>query len=340
MKLSARSLNSHLNKQLASVYLVTGSEVLLVDEALDAIREAARGQGFTERVAHVAERGFDWSELLASSANLSLFGDRRIIEVRLPTGKPGKVGSKALVRYAEDAPMDCLLVVICPKLDRSAASSAWVKKLSAAGAFVPIYPVKAAEFPGWLRTRMRARGLNPVPAAVDLLAERTEGNLLAANQEIEKLLLLQGPGKVNAMDVAHSVADSARFDVFGLSDAALAGDPARALRMLDGVRAEGVEPVLVLWALSRDIRTLANAAWHCERGKRPEAAMAAVHVWADRKPVMGRALTRHKGAGGVHSLLEQAMLVDRAIKTGDGDAWEALTSLVLQLSSPAFGYAA
>ncbi|MEM9057212.1 MAG: DNA polymerase III subunit delta [Pseudomonadota bacterium] len=340
MKVSARSLATHLKKPLAPVYLVTGAEPLLVDEALDALRDAARRQGYSERVAHIAERGFDWSELLASSANLSLFGDRRLIEVRLPTGKPGTVGAKALTRYAAEPPGDCLLVVICPKLDRSSASSAWVKKLSAAGVMVPIYPVKAAEFPAWLKARMRKRGLTPAESAVHLLAERTEGNLLAANQEIEKLLLLHGPGKVDGVAVAQAVADSARFDVFGLSDAALGGDPARALRVLDGVRAEGVEPVLVLWALARDIRTLASAAWHCDRGLKRDAAMAAAHVWHERKPIMGRALARHKGAGGVHSLLEQAGRVDRAIKTGDGDAWEALTSLVLQLANPAFGYAA
>ena len=258
MKIQANQLQSHLQKNLASCYLVTGDEHLLVDEALDSIREAARQQQFTSRDLHVATTGFDWSQLRDSTSNMSLFAERRIVELRLPTGKPGRAGSQAIVDLIEQLGSDLMLIVVTPKLDRSSQSAKWVKALDAAGVNVTVWPIGPRELPGWIAQRMRDTGLQPDREAVAMIADRVEGNLLAAGQEIEKLRLLHGEGKVSADDVSSAVANSSRFDVFKLVDAALGGDAKRSMKVLAGLRAEGVEPVIIVWALTRELRTLAS----------------------------------------------------------------------------------
>jgi DNA polymerase-3 subunit delta len=227
VKIQANQLQSQLQKNLASCYLVTGDEHLLVAEALDSIRGAARQQGFTSRDLHVAVTGFDWSVLRDSTSNLSLFAERRIVELRLPTGKPGRAGSQAIVDLIEQLGPDLMLIVVTPKLDRSGQSSKWVKALDAAGVNLTIWPIGLRELPGWISQRMRSVGLQPDRDAVTMIADRVEGNLLAAGQEIEKLRLLHGEGKVSADDVSSAVANSSRFDVFKLVDAALGGDTKR-----------------------------------------------------------------------------------------------------------------
>ena len=224
-----------------------------MDEALDSIREAARQQEFTSRDLHVATTGFDWSLLRDSTSNMSLFAERRIVELRLPTGKPGRAGSQAIVDLIEQLGSDLMLIVVTPKLDRSSQSAKWVKALDAAGVNVTIWPIGPRELPGWIAQRMRNAGLQPDREAVTMIADRVEGNLLAAGQEIEKLRLLHGEGKVSADDVSSAVANSSRFDVFKLVDAALGGDAKRSMKVLAGLRAEGVEPVIIVWALDSGI---------------------------------------------------------------------------------------
>ncbi|HET7588044.1 MAG TPA: DNA polymerase III subunit delta [Gammaproteobacteria bacterium] len=330
MKLRSEALALHLKKTLLPVYLIAGDETLLVQEAADAVRTAARQGGFDSREILFAERGFNWSRLAEAGASLSLFASRQLLELRLPTGKPGREGGQALADYAAAPPADTLLLVIASKLDKGSRNASWVKALEKAGGLVEIWPVGRGELPRWIAQRARTREVQLEADAAELLAERVEGNLLAAAQEIDKLALLTGPGRVDVAAVQNAVAASARYDVFGFVDAALAGNSARALAMLDGLKAEGVEPTLVLWALTREIRTLANAAFEVSRGQ--SAAQALAKVWAKRRSVVEGAL-RRLGRRASKGLLLRAGEVDRIIKGPRHDeAWPALAMLTAMLA--------
>lgn len=334
MKIQANQLPSFLKKNLASCYLVTGDEHLLVAEAVDAIRHAAREQGFTSRELHIATAGFDWTHLRDSSANLSLFAEKRIIELRLPTGKPGKAGGQAIVDLAERAGPELLLIVSAPKLDRGAAASKWAKTLETKGVNTPIWPVGVRELPAWIAQRMREAGLKPDRGAVALIADRVEGNLLAAGQEIEKLRLLLGEGSVSAEDVASAVANSSRYDVYKLTDAALAGDARRALKILAGLRAEGVEPVIVVWALTRELRTLATLADAIKQGMDLSSGMQKAGVWRNRQSLVRSCVSRHQ-RGNFYQLLKAAGRADQAAKGQSwSDPWQLATDIVVGLSLP------
>lgn len=333
MKIQANQLQSHLQKDLASCYLVSGDEHLLVAEALDSIREAARQQGFTSRDLHIATAGFDWSSLRDSTANLSLFAERRIVELRLPTGKPGRAGSQAIVDLLEQIGTDLMLIVVTPKLDRSGQSSKWVKALDAAGANLTLWPIGPRELPGWIGQRMRNAGLQPDRDAITMIADRVEGNLLAAGQEIEKLRLLHGEGKVTADDVSNAVANSSRFDVFKLVDAALAGDARRAMKVLAGLQAEGVEPVIIVWALTRELRTLASLADHLAGGMDLAAGMQKVGVWRNRQALVRACVARHHSRD-FHHLLKATVAADQSAKGQlRADPWQVITAIVFELTT-------
>lgn len=336
MKISANQLESHLRKPLLPCYLVTGDEPLLVQESLDAIRQAARGHGFDARELYVASSGFDWNELSAASGNLSLFAERRIVELRLPTGKPGIKGSAAIVDMVKQAAPDLLFVVSGPKLDRNAAKSKWAKALEQAGGYVQLWPIGPKELPAWINARMRAAGLQPDRDAVQLIADRVEGNLLAAQQEIEKLRLLNGEGQVSADAVDAAVADSSRFDVYKLVDAAVSGNAARAMRILGGVRNEGVEPVIVMWALTREIRSLAAIADAVQTGMDLATAMRSARVWQNRQALVRACVGRHK-AGSFRQLLKVCRQADAAAKGQiKADPWQLAADITLALAtSPA-----
>lgn len=333
MKLQSKQLPAHLKNNLAPCYLVSGDEHLLVDEALDAIRAAARARGFGARELHVATSGFDWSQLQAAGANLSLFAEQRIVELRLPTGKPGRTGGQAIVDFLGRLSPELLLVVTTPKLDRSSASSKWAKALEAHGAAVTIWPIDRRELPGWIADRMRRAGLEPDRQAVTMVADRVEGNLLAASQEVEKLRLLLGEGKVTAADVSAAVADSSRYDVYKLADAALAGDARRALRILTGLRAEGVEPVIVVWSLTRELRTLARVAGLLAQRTDLGRAMQKSGVWRSREGLVRAAVGRHSHAG-LLGLLQASGHADAAAKgQSPDDPWQLAAGIVLQLAA-------
>ncbi|HET7757796.1 MAG TPA: DNA polymerase III subunit delta, partial [Steroidobacteraceae bacterium] len=251
MKLTSDSLAAQLRDRLLPVYLISGDEPLLTGEAADAVRERARAAGFSEREVYFPERAPDWQELRGAARALSLFGSRRLLEIRLSSPRPGPAGNAALLSLLEAPGPDTLFLVLSPRLDRDAQGAEWVRAAEQRGAWVPVWPVDPARLVAWLRARARRLGIEAGDAALELLAERTEGNLLAAHQELGKLALLAGAAPVTPATVLASVADSARFDVLQLADAALAGEPARALRVLAGLRAEGTEPTLVLWALVR-----------------------------------------------------------------------------------------
>jgi DNA polymerase-3 subunit delta len=332
VKIPANQVHSHLKKNLAPCYLVSGDEHLLVAEALDAIRAAARDKGFTSRDLHIATAGFDWSSLRNSTANLSLFAERRIVELRLPTGKPGRDGSAAIVDLVAETGPDLMLIVVASKLDRTAQSAKWVKAIDAAGVNVTIWPIGSRELPGWIGERMRRAGLQPDREAVSMIADRVEGNLLAAGQEIEKLRLLHGAGKLSSADVSAAVQNSSRFDVFKLVDAALSGDARRAVKILSGLQAEGIEPVIVVWSLTRELRTLAGITELMASGTSLANAMQKTRVWSSREALVRACVARHQG-GDFHQLLKACGQADRAAKGQlQADPWQAVTPIILELA--------
>jgi DNA polymerase-3 subunit delta len=332
LKIQANQLSPHLKNSLAPCYLVTGDEHLLVAEALDAIREAARRRGFSMRELHVATSGFDWAQLTASSGNLSLFAEQRIIELRLPTGKPGRAGAAAIIELAGQAGSETLFIVTAPKLDKSTAGSKWAKTIDQKGVSLTIWPIGVRELPGWIASRMRSVGLQPERDVVTLIADRVEGNLLAAGQEIEKLRLLLGEGPVSVEDVSNAVANSSRYDVYKLADAALAGDATRAVKILGGLRSEGVEPVIIMWALTRELRTLAMLDDVIRQGGDLGNAMQKNGVWRNRQGLVRSCIGRHK-RGSFHRMLKATGRADAAAKgQRSGDPWQMASDIVLGMA--------
>ncbi len=322
MRVSTDQLARTLEKKLAPVWLVSGDQPLLVGEAADAIRARARAGGYTGRDLFFVERNFDWSELLASSQSLSLFAERRIIELKMPSPRPGKDGGAVLAQLVTNPAPDTLLLVVTGRPERDTWSTAWFKAFEKNGVVVQSWPVEIGQLPQWIIARAGRHGLAIEPDGARLLAERVEGNLLAAHQEIEKLALMHAGGTVSVDDVLAAVANSARYDVYQLGEAALDGDAERSLRILDGLRAEGAEPALVLWAFCRDLRALAAARAD------PGAAAGYGHQAERRAALLERALRRTEGQPlGPHFIA--AGRVDRQIKgLGQGNPWTGLTGLV------------
>jgi DNA polymerase-3 subunit delta len=340
VKISGDNFPTALAKRLGHIYLVSGDEPLLVNEAADAIRAKARAEGFTERDLQVVERGFDWQALLAESRSLSLFAQRKILEIRMANAAPGEQGANALIELAGDPSPDTLVLVITGKLDGRTMSSRWVSAIDKHGIVVQIWPMELARLPAWIRERLGRHGLQVDAAAAGLLAERVEGNLLAAHQEVEKLALLMPKGAVTAEAVMDAVADSARFDVLQLGEAAMKGQTGRALRILDGLKGEGVEPTLVLWALNKDLQWIARAQAMMRNGQSADAAMNALYVWRPRQAAMKLALKR-LSCNAVKELMLDAANVDRAIKgVVRSDAWIEFEALVARLAGAALGRAA
>lgn len=328
MKLDARQLSAHASRGLAPMYLVSGDEPLLVAEAVDTIRAEARRQGFDHRELLIVERSFRWMELEGSVDNLSLFASRRLLELRMASPRPGDAGSKVLQSLADHPDPDRLIIVVTSKLDSAAARSNWVKAIEAGGVVVQVWPIERAELPGWLRRRAGDLGLELTSTAAELLADRVEGNLLAADQELRKLAILSDGSAVDEEVVAAAVASNARFDVFRLVDALLAGDAARAFNILSGLRAEGAEPALVSWALSRELALLARLDALARQGQRIDAAFAKLGVWQRRQPLVRRALGRYRSAD-LAQLLRHAATVDHVVKGVKlGNPWQAITQLV------------
>jgi len=336
MKLTPAQLAKHLQGPLAPVYVISGDEPLLCQEACDAIRAACRAQDFGERQVFHADAGFDWNLLREAGASLSLFAEKRLLELRLPSGKPSDEGIAVLLDYLARPAEDTVLLLSLPRLDSKAQKSKWAKTLIEGGnsQFVQIWPVDAVQLPQWIRQRLSQAGLAASAEAIDLLVARVEGNLLAAVQEIEKLKLLVEGNQLDAPTVQASVADSARFDLFGLLDAALAGEAAHALRMLEGLRGEGVEAPVVLWGLARELRLLATLAQQHGQGLPLERliAQAKPPIFGKRQALVGRAVQRHP-ASRWNQLLIVAQRIDEQIKgQASGDPWNGLAQLTLQIA--------
>ena len=332
MKLRAEQLTAHLDKSLAPLYIVSGSEPLLMQESCDAIRAKARALGFSERKVMHVDKKFDWASLSGALNEMSLFCDKQLIELLMPTGKPGQAGAKVLKAIAQDLPADKLLMVVTEKLDAGTQKSVWFKTLESAGTFIQIWPVSDEQMPRWLQSRLQNRGLSTDNMGIQLLSERVAGNLLAANQEIEKLLLLHGPGKITADDIADAVSNSSRYDVFALVDAALRGDGKRVVRILDVLQGEGTEAILVLWALARECRALANIAYGQARGDDLSSLYRQNQIWQTRIPPIQQALKRHS-IPSLQFMLRQARQLDELVKGArKGNPWLALRDLSLMLA--------
>jgi len=321
LRLRAEQLPAALARGLAGIYLVSGDEPLLVGEAADAIRAAARAAGYADRRVFFIDRSFSWDELRLATQSLSLFAERRLFELRMPNGKPEK-GAALLAELAAQSAADLTYLVVTDKLDRKAGDAPWVQAIEKHGAWVPIQPVDTAALPAWLRGRAKMLHIDIGAEASQLIVDRVEGNLLAAQQELEKLKLLADGGSIDVDLVLRSVGDSARYDVFQVAEAAAAGDAARALRVLMGLKSEGVEPTLILWALLRELRGM----WQARERDRLRSAVRG-SGWNLAATPSVRALSRLKRLP-LAPLLLQASHADRVIKgLGVGDPWSALIGL-------------
>jgi DNA polymerase-3 subunit delta len=346
MQLRADQLPQSLAKGLRPLYVIHGDEPLLAQEAADAIRSAARAAGYSERSVHtVAGAYFDWSGLLGEASALSLFADRRVIEIRIPSGKPGKDGSEALQRYVQTLSDDNLTLILLPRLDRTQQTSAWFTALDGAGLSLRIDPVERRALPQWIAQRLAAQGLRIEDGeagqhALTFFADRIEGNLLAAHQEISKLALLHAPADPRGAptvltqgQIESSVLNVARYDVFKLGEAVLAGQVARALRMLDGLEAEGEAAVLVHWTLADDLRGLQRVHVATLQGKPLPLALRDARVWGVKEKLFERVVPQLDAAT-LTELVAAAHAVDGIVKgvpdpLWPAEPWAALRRLVL-----------
>lgn len=344
MQLALPQLGSHLQKGLRSLYVLQGDEALMQQEAADAIRACARAQGYTERSVHtVSGAHFDWSEVLAAGGSMSLFADKQIVEVRIPSGKPGKEGSAALQQLAASTQGNdsILTLVMLPKLDAATRKGAWFGALENQGVLIPTDPVERSALPQWIAQRLQLQGQNVAAGeegqrTLQFFADRVEGNLLAAHQEIQKLGLLHPPGQLSQAQVESAVVNVARYDVFKLSESVLSGQVARVQRMLDGLQAEGEATVLVHYTIAEDIRALKRVKDAMAAGKPLPMALREQRVWGPRERLFERVLPRMSEAR-LNGLLQSAHLVDgivKGLKVPDWptDPWQALQRLAVRFS--------
>ena len=331
MQLRPEQLESHLQQTLARCYLVSGEEPLIIQECADALRQAARRAGCTEREVITIDSAGDWQQLHQRAGAMSLFAEQKLIELRLPSGKPGTEGSKALQEYlAMDS--DDILLIIAGKIDKQSQRAKWYTGLDNAGVVIPVWPIRRDELPRWLEQRLKNAGLQTEREALSLIADRVEGNLLAAVQEVEKLKLLAEDRTITVETVLASVADNARYNSFGLADTALAGDSAAALRTLRGLEAEATAPPVVLWSLARDVRLLAQLDSDTRAGQPLGQAMNQRGVWRNRSGLVQAALKRQDQRG-ILRLQALVFEVDAAVKGfNKQDPWTLLEQLILQLA--------
>ncbi|UXY15533.1 DNA polymerase III subunit delta [Chitiniphilus purpureus] len=324
-------LPRHLERGLAPLYIVHGEEAFLALEAAQLLRDTARAAGYAEREVLTVESGFSWSQLSVQGNSLSLFASRKLVELRIPTGKPGVEGAKAIEAYCGDLPPDTLTLVQCPKLDRTAQNAKWFQALAHAGEVIEARPVERTALPRWIAARLAAQGQDMSPEALEFLADRVEGNLFAAHQEVLKLGLLHPPGRLGLDAVQAAVANVARFDVFQLGTALLAGDALRFSRMLTGLKAEGEAPHLVLWALAEEIRALLRIGQGRSRGVPMAQLFKENRVWGEKQRLIDGALARVNGVA-LREAQARAARIDALNKgIGQGEVWDELLQLGLQL---------
>ena len=331
MQLRLQDVAAHLARELAPLYVIHGDEPLFAIEAGDAIRAAARRAGCEEREVFIVEQHFRWDAFAASNANLGLFGSRKLIDLRIPSGKPGAEGAAHLERHARQRDDDNVTLVTLPRLDRATQSSAWFMALADRGVTIAVTPLDRAALPSWIAERLARNGQRVARDTLAFLAQRCEGNLLAARQEIDKLALLLPAGELAPDDVERAVADVARYDLQELSEAWLAGDAARTLRILEGLRSEGEPITLVVWQLGEDLHALGAVHEAMARGQGLASAVRNVRVWGKRQAALERAARRLKEADLLPLLSQLAKLDALAKGLGDTDPWDALVDSALAL---------
>ena len=340
-QLRGEQLAAHLERPLGPLYVVYGDEPLLVIEAGDAIRAAARRQGYSEREVLVAGQGFNWTQLAMAGGNLSLFGDRKLIDLRIPTGKPGRDGGQALQEHCQRLSSDAMTLITLPELTWQDEKASWFQTLAEAGTVLKLQAPNLGELPQWIAGRLQRQEQSAETEALRFIAERVEGNLLAAHQEIQKLGLLYPQGELSLAQVEQAVLNVARYDVFKLSEAVLSGQLARVVRMLDGLQAEGAAEVLVHWTLAEDIRALKRVRDAMANGQPLPMALRAQRIWGVKERLFERILPRLSDAAAAR-LLHSAHVVDGIIKglPAPGwpqDGWQALRRLAMDLVQTAQG---
>ena len=334
MKLKAEQLSQHLSKTLLPIYIFSGDEPLIIQECSQQVHEAATQRGFVDKKIYQVETGFDWQALFESANSLSLFSTQQRIDLRIPMGKPGDKGHKALLEYSKNPNPDTLLLITFPKLEASALKSKWFKALENGGAHIQVWPLESHQFLPWLKQRAAKLQLTLSPDAFEFLASQVDGNLLAASQELEKLRLLDQEKTIDLAMIENSVGNSARYDAFQLSDSCLQGDLKRSITILQNLKLEGAEPTLILWSLSKDIRALYELLTAQHQSVPLNNAFKKQGIWPKRQKLFHQALSSHS-IKSCQQLLNQAFKVDKSIKgVSTQGPWLELSLLVSIFSSP------
>lgn len=335
MKVYPDKLASHLSKSVSPIYIVSGDEPLLVQEIADQIRAGLKSKGYLERQLFHVDGSFDWQDVLFSANSMSLFSEQKILELRMTSAKPGDKGSKALQAYIDEPPEDTTMLLILPRINKPTQNTKWFKAVEAKGLFVQVWPIEKKDLPRWIGQRMQAAGLRPDRNAVQVLIDRLEGNLLAAAQEVERLKLLSDDGQVTAELVQTSVANNARYDVFGLIDVAVGQDKKQTFRMLQGLRNEGAEVMYLNSMLARELRMLIQVQTALSAGQPPGTVFKKFRIWDKRKSLVSRCI-KERSKDQLLSCLSLSAKVDSAVKgMQDADPWIELEKGFLSLAGAA-----
>ena len=337
MRIKPEQLKSSLQKKLMPVYFLTGDEHLQLAELADAIRQSAKDSGFENREILSVDHSFQWHELAFAADSLSIFSDKKVLDLRLPSGSPGIEGSKALINYCERIPEETILLITAGKVSSSTFKAKWMDAIDKKGVIIQVWPLDGQDLLRWLDHRMQQRGISTDSEGLRILASRIEGNLLAAAQEIEKLYVLYGTGKLSNQQIFDVVADSSRYDVFKLIDAVLSSDINRILKILTALRSEGIAAPIVLWALTREARTLIKIKTALSQGQNKETVFTANQIWDKRKQLINNALNR-LNASQLNTILVLSAKADRQIKGQEqGDIWELMLVICLKFTSIEIG---
>ena len=333
MKISKDNLSSELDRKLLKFYLVSGDEYLLVQESIELIRSNAKKDGFLSREIYYQNDTFDWNDILASSSNLSLFSEKKIIEIKLSTLRLGRLGSQSIINLTEGCGDELMIIVSSPKLDRAAQSSKWVKLFQNDGGFIQIWPIQGDRLKAWLRIRMKKEGLIADRDAVAVLANRVEGNLLAASQAIEKLKLLLEDNHVNEDDIQKVIADNSRYSVFQLIDETMKGNLKLGLKILFQNKNEDKEAFLIIAAITRELRSLSRIANSIENGVSLSHACRNNGVWDSRKGIVNSCLSRHNTSDFLR-MIKLCLNADNVAKgQKKGEVWQLIANIIIDLAS-------
>ena len=333
MRLRPEQLKTHLERSSKMpVYFVSGDEPLQKLESIDLIRNHYQKQGYDERIIFEVNKSFDWSQINEASSNLSLFSNNKIIELRMVAPKPGRQGGIFLQQYVENENNDTVLIISSDKIDKGTQNNKWVKAIDKAGLMIQVWPIGPAQLPGWIQARMQNRQKKITHDAARLIAERVEGNLLAAQQEIEKLLLLIEKDRIDIEDIMGAVADSSRYNVFDMLESAFVGNIDRTLLMLNGLKNEGTEPLLLFGALMWEYRRLCSIAYEYEAGTQLENIFRSYRIWDQKKRPITSVLKRHTSKS-LDRLLNYCAVIDKTLKSGQRDrAWDQFSTLLLAIA--------